>query len=155
LDRINQLYKDFPFDVLLSVLFVVVFYLMQRLYATNLSVLRNYLYLGALENEIRERLLLTEEKVFFTREGKFYWTRRSFTQTMSKWYYILVVAIVLFPSLILKLIDDFCSSNTLIMMADIVVAFMISIFFIEYARSAIKLDISHLPISTPTEKNLN
>src|SRR3972149_11351663 len=38
--RINELYTNFPFEVLLSGILVVMFYLMQRLYSTNLSTMR-------------------------------------------------------------------------------------------------------------------
>jgi len=138
--RISQLNKDFPLDILLSVVFVIVFYLMQRLYSTNLSVFRNYQYLGALEDEIRHHLALSEESVSFTREGRFYWSGRSFTQIMSKWYYIFVISIVLLPFIILKIIADLNSGNLILILADGVIALMTLIYFLEYARSSVGLD---------------
>jgi hypothetical protein len=35
--RISQLYKDFPLDILLSAFLIIVFYLIQKLYSTNLQ----------------------------------------------------------------------------------------------------------------------
>ncbi|MEP7135645.1 MAG: hypothetical protein ABI904_12000 [Chloroflexota bacterium] len=140
-NRINQLYKDFPIDVLLSIFVVITFYLMQRLYSTNLSVSRDYLYLGAIEVEIRKHLALPEESILFTREGKFYWGQRTITQTMSKWYYILVIFIVLLPFLILKIIADINSGNFLLVIIDSIIAIMTLVFFAGYARSAINFDI--------------
>ena len=72
-ERIDQLHKNFPLDIILSIILIIVFYLMQKLYATNLTVHRNYLYLGAVEKEIRKRLALSPTEVSFTREGSFYW----------------------------------------------------------------------------------
>lgn len=142
-DRIMQLYKDFPFNVLLSVFMVIIFYLMQKLYSTNLSVMRNYLYLGAVENEIRKQLKLPVDSISFTREGNFYWGARSLTQKMSKWYFIVVVAIVVLPFLILKVIGDFNVANMIIIIVDIFLSIVTLIYFLEYARSAIALDIQN------------
>ena len=139
-NRINQLYKDFPIDVLLSVILVIIFYLMQRLYSTNLSVSRDYQYLGAIETEIRKHLDLPEESVLFTREGKFYWGQRTITQTMSKWYYILVIFIVLLPFLILKITADVILGNIILIVVDSIISIVTLIFFAGYAQSAINLD---------------
>jgi hypothetical protein len=147
--RVSQLYQDFPLDVLLSILLVIVFYLMQKLNSTNLSVMRNYLYLGAMETEIRQDLGLPKESVSFTREGSFYWGRRSMMQAMSKWYYILVVMIVLLPFLILKLVSDFSSRNVLMIILDGIVTILTLLYFIDYARSAVKMDAPKMSRSNP------
>ncbi len=146
--RIAQLYKDFPLDTLLSVIFIIVFYLMQRLYSTNVSVFRNYQYLGALEDEIRKHLALSEDSVAFTREGRFYWKGRSVTQIMSKWYYIFVIGIVLLPFIILKIIADLNVGNWILILVDGGIALVTLIYFFEYAHSSVLLDVSKVP-STP------
>ncbi len=143
--RIAQLYKDFPLDTLLSVIFIIVFYLMQRLYSTNVSVFRNYQYLGALEDEIRKHLALSEDSVAFTREGRFYWKGRSVTQIMSKWYYIFVIGIVLLPFIILKIIADLNVGNWILILVDGGIALVTLIYFFEYARSSVLLDVSKVP----------
>jgi hypothetical protein len=148
--RVNQLYADFPLDILLSILLVIVFYLMQKLNSTNLSVLRNYLYLGAMEGEIRQNLGLPKESVSFTREGSFYWGRRSPMQAMSKWYYILVLLIVLLPFLTLKIIRDFSPLNIIMIIVDGIVIVFTLLYFIDYARSAVKMDAPKMP--RPTSK---
>jgi cobalamin synthase len=111
--------------------------------------MRNYLYLGAVEGEIREKLGLPAESVSFTREGNFYWGRRSLMQKMSKWYYILVLLIVLLPFLFLKLQSDVDSGNIIMIIVDSIVAILTLLFFVEYSRSSVKLDISKLPPSNP------
>src|SRR6266498_1031662 len=124
--RIAQLYKDFPLDTLLSVIFVIVFYLMQRLYSTNVSVFRNYQYLGALEDEIRQHLALSEDSISFTREGRFYWKGRSVTQIMA----------------------DLNLGNWILILVDSGIALTTLIYFLEYARSSVLLDVPKVP-STP------
>ncbi len=139
-NRISQLYKNFPTDVLLSIFLVIVFYLTQKLYTTNLAVLRDYQYLGAIENEIRTHLNLPEESVLFTREGKYYWGRRTITQVMSKWYFILVIFIVLLPFLFLKISADVSLGNSILIIIDSAIGIMTLVFFVGYAQSAINLD---------------
>jgi len=150
-NRISQLYKNFPTDVLLSIFLVIIFYLTQKLYSTNLSVLRDYQYLGAIETEIRAHLTLPEESILFTREGKFYWGRRTITQVMSKWYFILVVFIVLLPFLFLKIGADMNSGNTILIIIDSAIGIMTLIFFVGYAQSAINLD---NPTPPPLDQNV-
>ncbi|MGC1375695.1 MAG: hypothetical protein WA821_05720 [Anaerolineales bacterium] len=147
--RIAQLYKDFPFDILLSVFLVIIFYFMQKLYSTNLSVMRNYLYLGAVEDEIRQHLGLSAGSVAFTREGRFYWGERTMTQKISKWYFVVVISILLLPFLILKLANDVSLGNGLVMVADFLVALMTLAYFIEYARSTVTLDVPRFLKPTP------
>ena len=149
LTRIAQLYKDFPFDILLSVFLVIIFYFMQKLYSTNLSVMRNYLYMGAVEDEIRQHLGLSAGSVAFTREGRFYWGERTMTQKISKWYFVVVISILLLPFLILKLANDVSLGNGLVMVADFLVALMTLAYFIEYARSTVTLDVPKFLKPTP------
>src|SRR6185295_18157300 len=48
-----SLQKSFPFEILQTVIMVVVFHLMLDLYRYTLDINRSYLYLGGLEKEIR------------------------------------------------------------------------------------------------------
>jgi uncharacterized integral membrane protein len=148
---IAQLYKNFPLDVLLTVFLVIIFYLMQRLYSTNLSVMRNYLYLGAVEGEIRQHLGLPSDSVSFTREGNFYWGKRTFMQKASKWFFILVILIILLSFAILKLINDVNLRNFIVTAVDIPVSIITMVYFVEYARSAQNLDIKEVPSSNSKE----
>ncbi len=141
-----QLISAFPFDILLSGILVVLFYLMQRLYSTNLSVMRDYLYLGAVEKEIRDNLNLPPDSVSFTREGKYYWNRRMVMQTASKWYYIFVLFVILIPFIVLKLRADLQSPNWLVVLVDFTVSLMTVLYWAEYAYSAIRLDKEKMPV---------
>jgi uncharacterized membrane protein len=147
--RINQLYKDFPFDILLSVFLVIIFYFMQKLYSTNLTVMRNYLYMGAVEDEIRQHLDLPAGSVSFTIEGRFYWGERSMTQKISKWYFVVVISIILLPFLTLKLINDVSLGNSLVTVADFLVALLTLLYFVEYARSNVTMDVPKFLKPTP------
>lgn len=136
-----ELYSAFPFNILLSGILVVIFYLMQRLYSTNLSVMRNYLYLGSLEKDIQPHLGLPGGSVSFTREGSFYWGSRTHMQSMSKFYYVIVLFILLIPFIVIKLISDFESPSLIGIPVDIAVSLMIVLYWWEYARSAVRMDV--------------
>jgi len=140
-----QLNSIFPFDILLSGILVVMFYLMQRLYSTNLSVMRNYLYLGAMEKEIRDGLGLPPSSVSFTREGRHYWDRRMIMQSASKWYYIFVLFVILIPFIVLKLRADFQTPNWLIILVDLLVSLITFLYWLEYSYSSIRLDKEKMP----------
>jgi hypothetical protein len=144
--RITQLQNNFPFDILLSIILLINFYLTQRLYSTNLSVSRGYQYLGLIEQEIKESLSLAEDKVLFTREGKFYWNKRSIIQQISKICYMIILIIILVPFMILKIQQDFAIHQLLITFIDIVVIVLTLIFLFGYIKSTINLD---NPLSSP------
>ena len=145
----TDLLEKFPFNILLSGFLVVMFYLMQRLYSTNLSVMRNYLYLGALEAEVRKYLGLPTGSISFTREGSFYWGRRSRIQAMSKYYYVVVLFIILVPFIGFKLIADLESPNLLVIAVDVVVSLMAGLYWWAYARSSFQLDVPKIPTEQP------
>lgn len=139
--RKAELYTAFPFDILLSGVMVVIFYLMQRLYSTNLSVMRTYLYLGSLEKDIQPHLGLPGGSASFTREGSFYWGSRTHMQSMSKFYYVIVLFIILIPFIVIKLISDFESPNLIGIPVDVAVSLMIVLYWWEYARSSFRMDV--------------
>ena len=134
------LQNAFPFDILLSGILVVLFYLMQRLHSTNLSVMRTYAYLGELEKDIHPHLGLKRDSPSFTREGKFYWEKRTWIQYMSKFYYVAVLIVVLLPYMAYKLMADFESPNPIVIAVDIIISIMNVLYLVEYARSAFNLD---------------
>ena len=139
------LQTSFPFHILLSGFLVVMFYFMQRLYSTNLSVMRNFMYSGALEREIRGHMHLPTDSISFTREGGFYWSKRRIMQKASKWYYIIVLFIILVPFIAFKLQADLKPENLvwptwIILLVDGIVSLMTMLYWMEYAYSAVKLD---------------
>jgi hypothetical protein len=138
--RKAELQSGFPFDILLSAILVVMFYLMQRLYSTNLSVMRHYLYLGSLEKEIQPHLGLPSGSVAFTREGDFYWGTRRNMQSMSKFYYVAVLFIILIPFMAIKVYNDFNPPNW-ILLVDVVVSALTISYWWEYALSSFRMDV--------------
>lgn len=138
--RKATLQNGFPFNILLSAVLVVMFYLMQRLYSTNLSVMRNYLYLGLLEKEIQPHLGLPGGSVSFTREGNFYWGMRRSMQSMSKFYYVAVLFIILVPFMFIKIYNDLVSPSWIVIVDGIVAALTLSYWW-EYARSSFRMDV--------------
>lgn len=137
--RKAELQNAFPFQILLSGILIAMFYLMQRLYTTNLSVMRNYLYLGLLEKEIQPHLGLPSGSISFTREGNFYWNNRRNMQSVSKFYYIAVLFIILIPYILIKLYADFFPFNWIVIVDGIVSALALSYWW-EYARSSFRMD---------------
>jgi hypothetical protein len=154
----------FLFNVLFSGVLMVMFYLMQRLYSTNLSVMRNFIYLGALENEIRKHLGLSKESISFTREGSFYWGKRSLMQSMSKYYYVVILLILIIPFISTKFVADiqfmnfinavdrftinltnnYQVSNPIVILVDGIVSILTILYLLDYARSSIQLDVSKI-----------
>ena len=143
---IGEISKAIPFNLLLSGVLVTMFYFMQRLYSTNLSVMRNYLYLGALEEEIRKHLGLPVGSVSFTREGSFYWGKRAPMQSMSKYYYVIVLFIILIPFIVFKLIADFQSPSVIVIPVDVALSLMAVLYWWEYARSSFQLDVPKISV---------
>ncbi len=139
--RKAELQNGFPFDILLSAILVTMFYFMQRLYSTNLSVMRTYMYLGALEKEIRESLRLPANSVSFTREGSFYWGKRTKMQFMSKYYYTIVLFIILIPFIVFKVIADFQAQNFSVLLVDTTVSLMTILYWWEYAQASFRMDV--------------
>ncbi|RJP52556.1 MAG: hypothetical protein C4583_06500 [Anaerolineaceae bacterium] len=139
------LQTSFPFHILLSGFLVVMFYFIQRLYSTNLSVMRNFMYLGALEKEIRGHMHLPTDSIAFTREGGFYWGKRRMMQKASKWLYIIVLFIILIPFIAFKIQADFNPENLawptwIILTVDVIVSLMTISYWWEYSYSSINLD---------------
>ena len=141
------LQNSFPFDILLSAIMVTMFYLMQRLYSTNLSVMRHYLYLGLLEKDIQPHLGLPGGSVSFTREGSFYWDNRTNMQSISKFYYVAVLFIILIPFMAIKLHNDF-NPPSWIVLVDGIVAALTTSYWWEYARSSFRMDVPKMEKNT-------
>lgn len=93
--EIVALRKSFPYELLQTILLIVIFYLMVNLYHRAVYVLRNYRYLGLLEAEIRSHLNLDANSVSFTRESTFYWDQRSVLSGGVKFVYIGILGALL------------------------------------------------------------
>lgn len=137
---IDAISRTVPFSLMQSGILVAMFYFMQRLHATNLTVMRTYKYLSILENEIQPYLGLPGKSGSFTRESKFYWNNRVFMQTMSKWSYVVVLFVLLIPFMVFKLASDFGVAPITITAVDTIVSALTFAYWVDYARSAFKLD---------------
>jgi hypothetical protein len=138
--NIQDLGRSFPFGLLQSLLLVVVFYLVVNLYHRALYVLRNYRYLAALEQEIREQLGAPADSKAFTREGSFYWSDRAFLQSAVKWCYILLVGCLLLAFLGGRVYQDFKTSPISWTLVDLAISAATGMFFVAYARSSASMD---------------
>ncbi len=139
-DSIAALGKSFPFGLLQSLLFIVVFYLMVNLYHRALYVLRNYRYLAALEREIRGRLGLEAASFSFTRESSFYWSDRPPLLGAVKWFYIVLVGALLLSFLGGRIYADFRARNHVLAFVELAISIPTIMFFVAYARSSVSMD---------------
>lgn len=138
--EIAALRKSFPYELLQTILLIVIFYLMVNLYHRAVYVLRNYRYLGSLESEIRDHLKLGENSVSFTRESTFYWDQRSALSGVVKFVYIGILGSLLIVFLFARVVTDFSSENVFLPYIDLAIAIATLLFYGEYARSSVGLD---------------
>jgi len=136
----NEIQQGFSFTLIQSVLLFLVLYLMVNLHHRSDFVLRNYQYLGRLEQEIRVALNLNEDSVAFSRESGFYWKSRSWGSAAVKWVYILLLGLLLIIFLGGRLYNDLISQNYYLLLAELIIAIATLLFYIAYAFSSVKLD---------------
>jgi hypothetical protein len=139
-NQIQDFSKSFPFGLVQTILFIVIFYLMVNLYHRALYILRNYRYLAELEKEIRAELGSTPQSVAFTREGSFYWTDRRPLQGAVKWCFIVLVGSLLLAFMGGRIYTDFKIGNLILALVDVLVSSATALFFVAYARSSVSLD---------------
>jgi hypothetical protein len=130
--RMEELRSSFPFAILQSIFMVAVLHLIIDLHHLNLRVIRNFQYLGDLENEIRTQLRLGDDSAFFTREGKFYDTHRGPFLWMIPIVYILILSFLLVSFIFSKIIGDFRQFQYFLGIIDIVLSLFILAFFGAY-----------------------
>jgi hypothetical protein len=70
--RLNELRKSFPYNLIQTILMMIILYLMVILYHRTSFIRRCYAYLDAIEPELKSGLGLDPVAVAFTREGSFY-----------------------------------------------------------------------------------
>ncbi len=138
--RVAELRKSFPFGILQSILLLVVFYLMVNLYHRACYVLRNYAYLGQLEHEIRARLDMSDADCAFTRESKFYWSRRSRLLGSVKYVYFLLLGVLLAAFLVKRTWDDVAGGSRLLAWVDLGIAVPTFTYFLAYAVASVRWD---------------
>lgn len=140
-----------------TLLLGAVFYLMSNLYHRTASVLRNFQYLEAMEREIREHLKIKKGEVSFSREGGYYWqarqeegnshvgffsrwTKRLRALDLTKIFYTIFLALLLFFSFVLRIKSDAESSNWIFATVDSLIGIPTLIYWWSYARVSKNLD---------------
>jgi len=68
---------------------------------------------------------------------------------MSKYYYVVVLFIILAPFIGFKLIADLESPNLLVTAVDVVVSIMAFLYWWAYARSSFQLDVPKISAEQP------
>lgn len=129
-----RLQQSFPFEILQTVLLVVVFHMMLDLYRHTLDIDRSYKYLAGLEAEIRQSLGLADGSVAFTREDRFY--QQHHPQVLSggiRWVYNLVLFALLAIFLYARISDDIQRGNAVFIIANIAISLPIILYFVAYA----------------------
>jgi len=130
----TQLQSSFPFQILQTVILVVVFHLMLDLYRHTLDIARSYSYLAGLEAEIRQFAGFPEKSVAFTREDRFYQTHRPLGLGGGiRWVYTLVLGLLLAIFLYARIWDDLHQGNWLFMVVNIAIALPTLFYFVAYA----------------------
>lgn len=135
-----EIQQGFSFSLIQSVFLMLVFYLMVNLHHRSHYVLRNYQYLGKLEQEIRLALELDSTSVAFSRESSFYWGKRSWGNAAVKWVYIILLGALLATFLGGRLYFDLSQHRYLLFTAELFIAAATMLFYAAYALASITLD---------------
>ena len=138
--RNAELRNSFPFSILQGAFLIVVFYLMVNLYHRAAYVLRNYQYLGEVEQEIRKLLNLPKDSVAFARESSFYWQNRGMMIGSVKWFYIILLGSLLFTFLGMQIYTDVLVRRTIPIIIDLIAGGPVIVFYFAYAITSISLD---------------
>jgi hypothetical protein len=134
--RRAELRTSFPYGLIQSILLMVVLYLMLILYHRTTAILRNYDYLAAVEQEIRDSLELPASMVSFTREGRFYAKAKVRLAPAIGLAYVLMLFCLLVPFLGMRILTDFTSGQYWFGAIDIALAIPTLMFYAAYAFSS-------------------
>ncbi len=132
--------KSFPFGLVQTVLLIAIFYLMVNLYHRSLYIIRNYRYLGALEDEIRTELGSASKSVAFTREGSFYWRSHQGLQSAVKWCFVILVGLLLLAFMGGRIYEDLRLGKGVLILFDVLVSLPTALFFAAYAVASVSQD---------------
>jgi hypothetical protein len=134
LDETTQqaLQQGVTYQILQTVLMVVVFHLLLDLYRHTQDITRNYKYMAGLEDEIRQALGFSGDKIAFTRENIFYQRNRVKLLGGVRYVYSIVLGVLLALFLYARISDDFHIGNFWFTAADIIIAIPIILYFVDY-----------------------
>jgi hypothetical protein len=137
-NEIAALQNNANFSLLQTMVLAVVFYLAVNLYHHTTTVLRLYSYLGKMESEIRDALILAPSTVSFTRESIFY------NKYHSRWLgwvgriYVLILLVLLGSFLYLRLADDWHTGFNWFTFTDVAISLAIAAYFYAYSTASAK-----------------
>lgn len=138
--KIKEFRDGFPFALCQAVLLTAVFYLMVSLYHRSVCVSRSYEYLGLLEGEIRECLSISAGRMGFARESGFYWNDRPWLLDWIKYFYTLLLGVLLIAFIGGRIWSDFRKETWAVVLMDFVISTPILICFGGYAKYSIQSD---------------
>jgi len=126
-DDINN---GFPFDVLQTILLIVILYLLIQIYHRTSHIIRTYGYLEATEADIRKNLSAHVGEVTFKREGDYYRNNRPRLLKLTGFVYALLLgALLLLVSIGGRWIKNATPSNK-----SIIDWFILGIIFVYYGN---------------------
>lgn len=128
----QSLQSGVTYQILQTVLLVVVFHMLLDLYRHTQDITRNYQYMAGMEAEIRQALGFSADKIAFTREDVFYNKHRVRLLGGVRYVYSVALGVLLALFLYARISDDFHLGNPVFTAADIVIAIPIVVYFIDY-----------------------
>lgn len=134
--RMADLRRSFPYGLVQSTLLMTILYLMVILYHRTVFIQRCYLYLGAIEPELKRGLGLPADSVAFTRESKFYHDHKAPFARFVAATYIGMLGALLLAFLGSRIYTDFAAGNGVVGVVDLALAAPTMLFFTGYARSS-------------------
>jgi hypothetical protein len=142
----DDIASGFPFNLLISILLVVILYLMIQISHRTRHIKRTYGYLELVESDLRRTLEITTGHSL-TREGDYYRNNQSYIFTLTGIVYALLLGVLLFLVGYGKLRPlrptSTISIDTLLPVVDVLVLIMTAIFYIDYLSLALKKYVSH------------
>lgn len=125
--------QGLSYQILQTVLMVVVFHLVLDLYRHNQDITRNYKYLAGMEAEIRQTMGFGADRVAFSREDVFYRSHKAALLGGVRFAYTLVLGVMLALFIYARVSDDIRQAAVLFAIVDGIVALATAAFFIDYA----------------------
>jgi hypothetical protein len=142
----DDIASGFPFNLLISILLVVILYLMIQISHRTSHIKRTYGYLELVESDLRRTLEITTGHSL-TREGDYYRNNQSYIFNLTGIVYALLLGALLFLVGYGKLrplrLTSTISIDTLLPVVDVLVLVMTAIFYIDYLHLALKKYVSH------------
>ncbi len=112
--QLSDLQSSFPLEVLQTILLFLTFHFTYNLYRVERLVQQNYVYVGHLEQQIRQILDFDDGSIAFTKESDFYQqSLRSarLSGVLAPWTYNIVSAFLLGGIVVQHVVDDISLHN--------------------------------------------